>query len=133
MGIVHEVKVRIKNNTTELDVSPEKVNVNKSNDPIVIVWKLEEAGLEFGDGAGKEGFSWPYPQAPKDFSGPWYSTDGKRIIVDDSNLLGSGPEIEHVYQLFAYDKAKKQVYSTGYIKLDDGGKPLTSNPAIINK
>jgi hypothetical protein len=133
MGTVHEVKVRIRNNSNELDVTPDKVNVGKSDDPIVIVWKLEERALEFGDAAGKPGFEWPYPNVPKNFSGPWYSNDGKRIILDDSNLLGNAPETSHVYQLWAYDKATKQVYSTGYIKLDDGGKPLTTNPAIINR
>jgi hypothetical protein len=135
MGTVHVVKVKKDPNSTsnELDVTPARVPVNKSNEPIVVVWKLDDSSLEFGDGANNQGFSWPYPQVPRAFSGPWYSNDGKRIILDDSNPDGNAPETTHVYQLFAYDKVTKQVYSTGYVKLEDGGKPLTTNPAIINK
>jgi hypothetical protein len=135
MGTVHVVRVKKDPNSTsyELDVNPARLPVNKSNEPIVVVWKLDDSSLEFGDGANNEGFSWPYAQAPKAFSGPWYSNDGKRIILDDSNPEDNAPETSHVYQLFAYDKAAKKVYSTGLVKFDDGGKPLTTNPAIINK
>jgi hypothetical protein len=134
MGI-HVVKVKIdpNGNGSELDVTPARVPINKSTDPTVVVWKLEEDALVFGDLANEPGFKWPNAQAPKDFSGPWYSADGKRILLDDSNLPGNAPETTHVYQLFAYDKVTKKVYSTGIIKLDDGGKPLTTNPAIINR
>ena len=134
MGTVHEVKVKIKNNSTELDVDPEELGVGKSKDPIVIVWKFHEnfSHLHFGDGNGEPGFAWAPGQASKSFSGPWYSKDDKRIILDDSNPPGEGPETGHVYSLCAHDGNGK-VYRTGRIQLDKDGRPLTTNPAIINK
>ena len=134
MGTVHVVRVTIEGNR-ELKVVPPKVEVLKSDDPIVIVWKFEgnARGLVFGDGAGAPGFKWANPQAPRGFSGPWYSADDKRVILDDSNFLGSPSDPEHVYELCAYDAATKTVYRTGLVKLEGQPQPLTTNPAIINK
>ena len=132
MGTIHEIKVKIKNNSTELDVDPEEQGVGKSKDPIVIVWKFHEnfSHLKFGDGNGEPGFAWAPGQASKDFSGPWYSNDDKRIILDDSNEDGS--ESRHVYRLCAHD-GSGNVYRTRLIELDKEGRVLTTNPAIINR
>ena len=139
MGTVHVVRVRIKpQSSDELELTPARVQVNPSGNPIVIVWKLDEDELEFGlvnsDDTKDPGFAWRNPQSATDFSGPWFSADGKRIILDDSNTAAHNPEVEHAYELRAYNTGSKLQYKSRYVEFKNEKDPrTTTNPAIINK